>query len=206
MNIGKHAEFLRSYYETWDQTWFNDTIERFCLDPKKKISSLSRGQRAQVALAFCLAPRPELLILDDPTLGLDPVVRYDVLESIISTIQGESHTVFFSSQNLADVERVADRIGIIEAGVLRADCPLATFKDSVRRVRCLFRNGKFPELAIPGLLRVRWLQNEACVTLARFEERRLDELKALGADEVEILDASLEELFIDYTTPMSGRK
>jgi ABC-2 type transport system ATP-binding protein len=206
MNIGKHAEFLRSYYKAWDQTWFNDTIERFGLDPKKKITSLSRGQRAQVALAFCLAPRPELLIMDDPTLGLDPVVRYDVLESIVTMIQKESCTVFFSSHNLADVERVADRIGIIEAGVLRSDCPLTTFKDSVRRVRCLFRNGQRPELALPGLLRVSWLQNEACVTLARFEEHRLDELKALGADEVEILDASLEELFIDYTTPLSGRK
>jgi ABC-2 type transport system ATP-binding protein len=206
MRIDKHAEFLRSYYETWDQAWFNETMERFRLDPKKRISSLSRGQRAQVALAFCLAPRPELLVLDDPTLGLDPVVRYDVLESIIETIQGESRTVFFSSHNLADVERVADRIGIIEAGVLRADCPLATFKERVRRVRCLFRNGRPSELALPGLLRVHWLQNEARVTLAHFEERHLDNLKALGADEVEVLDASLEELFIDYTAPLSGRK
>jgi len=206
MSIGKHAEFLRSYYDMWDEAWFSETMERFRLDPKKRISSLSRGQRAQVALAFCLAPGPELLVLDDPTLGLDPVVRYDVLESIISTIQGESRTVFFSSHNLADVERVADRIGIIEAGVLRADCPLAAFKDSVRRVRCLFRNGRRSELALPGLLRVHWLQNEARLTLAQFEERRLDELKALGADEVEVLDASLEELFIDYTTPLSGRE
>lgn len=206
MSIAGHAEFLRSYYTAWDQTWFLETIERFRLDPKKKISSLSRGQRAQAALAFCLAPRPELLILDDPTLGLDPVVRYDVLESIIETIQGEMHTVFFSSHNLADVERVADRIGIIEAGVLRADCSLSTFKTGVRRVRCLFRNGHRPELALPGLLRVRWLQNEALVTLAQFEKRRLDELRALGADEAEILDASLEELFIDYTTPLSGRE
>jgi ABC-2 type transport system ATP-binding protein len=193
MSISKHAEFLRSYYETWDQTWFSETIERFRLDPKKKISSLSRGQRAQVALALCLAPKPELLVLDDPTIGLDPVVRYDVLESIIATIQGESRSVFFSSHNL-------------EAGVLRTDCPLTTFKDSVRRIRCLFRSGNRPKLEVPGLLRVRWLQNEARMTLAQFEERRLDELKTLGADEVEVIDASLEELFIDYTTPLSGRK
>ena len=133
------------------------------------------------------------------------MVRYDVLESIIETIQGEARTVFFSSHNLADVERIADRIGIIEAGVLRADCPLTTFKDRVRRVRCLFRSGHRPDLALPGLLRVRWLQNEARITLAQFEENRLDDLKALGADEVEVIDASLEELFIDYTSPLSGR-
>jgi ABC-2 type transport system ATP-binding protein len=104
-----------------------------------------------------VAPRPELLVLDDPTLGLDPAVRFDVLESIIETIQGASRTVFFSSHNLADVERVADRIGIIEAGVLRADCPLAMFKERVRRVRCLFRDGHRPDLALPGL-RLRWFR------------------------------------------------
>jgi ABC-2 type transport system ATP-binding protein len=205
MRVGRHAEFLRAYYETWDQAWFDETISRFRLDPRKKISSLSRGQRAQAALAFCLAPRPELLVLDDPTLGLDPVVRHDVLESIIETVHREARTVFFSSHNLADVERVADRIGIIEAGVLRADCGLAAFKERVRRVRCLFRDGKRPDLGLPGVLRVHWLHDEARVTLASFEEKRLDELKALGADEVEVLDASLEELFIDYTAPLSGR-
>jgi len=206
MRVRDHAEFLRAYYETWDQDWFERTIERFRLDPKKRVSALSRGQRAQAALAFCLAPRPELLILDDPTLGLDPVVRHDVLESIIETIEGEARTVFFSSHNLADVERVADRIGIIEAGVLRADCSLGTFKERVRRVRCRFRDGTRPDFGLPGVLRVRWLENEARVTVAPYDEARLDAFKSLGADEVEPLDASLEDLFIDYTAPLSGRK
>ena len=205
MRIGEHAEFLRSFHRTWNAEWFDATLERFGLNAKKKVSHLSRGQRAQAALALCLAPQPEVLILDDPTLGLDPVVRRDVLESVIETIQREGRTVLFSSHILADVERVADRIGILEAGVLRADCSLTTFKERVRRVRCRFAGGR-RAIETPGLLRAHWLDKEAVLTLAQFEERRLEELRALGADEVEVLDASLEDLFIDYTAPLSGRK
>jgi ABC-2 type transport system ATP-binding protein len=205
MRIQEHAEFLRALTPSWDQSWFDETISRFRLNPRKKISNLSKGQRAQVALALCLAPQPELLILDDPTLGLDPVVRRDVLESIVETIQRENRTVFFSSHNLADVERVAERIGVIEGGVLRADCSLNTFKTHVRRVRCVFPNGQRPELRLPGVLRVRWLESEATVTIAPFEECRLEEFKKLGARETEVIDASLEDLFIDYTAPLSGR-
>lgn len=205
MRIGEHAEFLRSFHPTWNAEWFDGTLARFGLDPQRKVGNLSRGQRAQAALALCLAPQPEVLILDDPTLGLDPVVRRDVLESVIDTIQREGRTVLFSSHILADVERVADRIGILEAGVLRADCSLTTFKERVRRVRCRFPGGR-RAVETPGLLRAHWLDKEAVLTLAQFEEGRLEELRALGAEEVEVLDASLEDLFIDYTAPLSGRK
>ena len=206
MRIDEHADFLRNYYPTWDRPWFDATLARFRLDPKRRIRTLSRGERAQVALALCLAPQPELLILDDPAMGLDPVVRRDFLESIVEMIQQEGRTIFFSSHILGDVERVADRIGIIEEGVLRADCGLDTFKENVRRVRCRFREGQRPEISLPGLLRVRWLESEATLTLASFAEARLDQLRQMGAEEVEPLDAGLEELFIDYTAPLSGRE
>jgi ABC-2 type transport system ATP-binding protein len=206
MRIGEHAEFLAAYYPNWNRSWFAEAIDRFRLDPRKRIGTLSRGQRAQVALALCLAPQPELLIMDDPTLGLDAVVRRDFLESIVDLIERENRTILFSSHNLADVERVADRIGIIEAGVLRADCSLETFKQRVRRVRCVFRDGAKPDLRMPGVLRVRWLEGEATVTLAQFEESRIEDLHRLGASEVEMLDAGLEDLFIDYTAPLTGRR
>ena len=206
MRIREHAEFMRAYYPTWDQEWLNGTLDRYGLDPSQRIRTLSRGQRAQVALALCLAPQPELLILDDPTLGLDPVVRLDVLESVIDTIQRENRTILFSSHNLADVERLADRIGILEGGILRADCAVDTFKAKVRRIRGVFPDGQpLDDLAIPGLLRVRRRDEEAIITLAQYEEQRLDQLRALGAEEAEVMGASLEELFVDYTTPLSGR-
>ena len=83
-------------------------------------------------MALAVATDPELLILDDPTLGLDTVVRRDFLESLIQIIQRRGRTILFSSHILGDVERVADRIGILVDGVLRVDCPTDHFKNSVR--------------------------------------------------------------------------
>ena len=98
-----------------------------------------------MALALAVATDPELLILDDPTLGLDTVVRRDFLESLIQIIQRRGRTILFSSHILGDVERVADRIGILVDGVLRVDCPTDHFKESVRKVMLEF-DGEPPEL------------------------------------------------------------
>ena len=87
-----------------------------------------------MSLALAVAAEPELLILDDPTLGLDTVVRRDFLESLIQIIQRRGRTILFSSHILGDVERVADRIGILVDGVLRVDCPTEHFKDSIRKL------------------------------------------------------------------------
>ena len=100
-----------------------------------------------MSLALAVAPDPELLILDDPTLGLDTVVRRDFLESMIQIIQRRGRTILFSSHILGDVERVADRIGILVDGVLRVDCPTEHFKESIRKVVLEFdgrRRRSFP--------------------------------------------------------------
>ena len=102
-----------------------------------------------MALALAVATDPEVLILDDPTLGLDTVVRRDFLESLIQIIQRRGRTILFSSHILGDVERVADRIGILVDGVLRVDCPTDHFKDSLRKVILEF-DGQPPELLLPS--------------------------------------------------------
>ena len=115
--------------------------------PRPKLRRLSNGQRANVALALAIAPDPDLLILDDPTLGLDTVARRDFLMSMIHLVQRQGRTILFSSHILADVERVADRIGILVDGVLRVDCPTEHFKQSVSKLVLEFA-GRPP--AFPG--------------------------------------------------------
>ena len=134
MTIGQAVRFNRAFYDRWNDRLLEQILDHFELSPKRKIRRLSRGQQAQVALALAVATDPEVLILDDPTIGLDTVVRRDFLESLIQIIQRRGRTILFSSHILGDVERVADRIGILDEGVLRVDCPTDHFKESVRKV------------------------------------------------------------------------
>ena len=121
-------------------------LDHFELARTQKFRRLSRGQQAQVSLALAVAPDPELLMLDDPTLGLDTVVRRDFLESLIQIIQRQGRTILFSSHILGDVERVADRIGIMVGGVLRVDCRTETFRESIRKLVLEFA-GTPPDIA-----------------------------------------------------------
>src|SRR5258708_13308349 len=107
------ARFTRPFYPKWNKRLFDQIIEHFQLSRRKKIRKLSNGQRAQLSLALAVAPDPELLILDDPTLGLDTVVRRDFLESMVQIIQRAGRPILFSSHILSDLDRIAHRIAIL---------------------------------------------------------------------------------------------
>jgi ABC-2 type transport system ATP-binding protein len=140
MTIGGIERFQRAFFpKKWDNKFFADMIEYFRLSRKQKIKHLSNGQRAQVSLALALAPNPELLIMDDPTLGLDAAIRRQFLEGMIELIMRQGRTILFSSHILGDVERVADRIAVIDKGVLRANCSLEQFRKAVKKVIVTFR-------------------------------------------------------------------
>jgi len=100
-----------------------------------RVKDLSRGERAGLALGLTLAPDPELLVLDDPALGLDPVARRSLVESMIYLTRRSDRTIFFSTHQLADMERVADYVAVLDQSVLRACCPLDAFRNSVQQVR-----------------------------------------------------------------------
>ncbi len=174
-------------------------LDHFELSPKRRIRRLSRGQQAQVALALAVATDPEVLILDDPTLGLDTVVRRDFLESLIQIIQRRGRTILFSSHILGDVERVADRIGILVDGVLRVDCPTDHFKESVRKVLLEF-DGEPPELPdCPGLVNRRQVGRKLELVVVGFGEPHRQLFDSLHPRDVEVIDFNLEDAFIEYT-------
>ncbi len=103
-----------------------------------RVKGLSRGERAGLCLALTLAPDPELLLLEDPGVGLDPVAHRSLVEPMVYLTLRAERTIFFSSHQLADVERVADYIAILDCSVLRAACPLETFRKSVQQVQLRF--------------------------------------------------------------------
>ena len=152
MTIDQAVAFTRSFYAHWSNRLVDQVLDHFGLSRRARIGRLSKGQRPEVSLVLALAPDPELLILDDPTLGLDTNVRRDFLESMIQLIQRQGRSILLSSHILADVERVADRVGVMVDGVLRADCPTEQFKQSIRKVIVEFQ-GPPPELPqIAGLI------------------------------------------------------
>ena len=108
MSIDELMRYTQAYHQDWDQAFARELLDTFALDTSQKIKNLSRGMRAQVALVAAVAHRPDLLILDEPSSGLDAVVRMDILNAIVRTISEEGRTVIFSSHLLEEVERMSD--------------------------------------------------------------------------------------------------
>jgi len=208
MTIQKIEQFQKAFYpDQWDSQFFAEMIEYFDLSPKKKIKHLSNGQRAQVSLALTLAPNPELLIMDDPTLGLDPAIRRQFLEGMIHLIMTQGRTVLFSSHILADVERVCDRLLVLDKGVLRADCTVDQFRQSVVKTKMAFKDKPPEALDIPGLLAQRHGENELELLLVGTPEETISQwCEAHGATTHEILPMSLEDQFIDFTAPQQTKR
>jgi ABC-2 type transport system ATP-binding protein len=198
MSVRESGEFQSRFYPAWNEKIFRAIIGHFGLRPAAQVKSLSRGERAGLCLALTLAPEPELLILDDPAVGLDPVARRSLIESMIYLTRRSDRTIFFSSHQLPDVERVADYIAVLDHAVLRAACPLETFRNSVRQVRLRFPGTPPPLPKIPGLLQAVRSEGELRVTCVHFNGATETALRGLAPAQMEPVPLSLEEAFISY--------
>ena len=116
LRVGQVIDLHRGLFPTWDPALAGRLIERFDISARAKIKTLSKGQARQVALLCAVAHRPELLLLDEPAGGLDPAARREFLETSIQLLNEEGTTILFSSHHMTDVERLADRIVMIDDG------------------------------------------------------------------------------------------
>jgi ABC-2 type transport system ATP-binding protein len=198
MTVREAGEFQAAFYPRWNEKIFRGVIGHFGLKPDARVQYLSRGMRAGLCLALTLAPDPELLVLDDPALGLDPVARRSLVESMIYLTRRSDRTIFFSSHHLGDVERVADYLAVLDYSVLRACCPLDSFRDSVKEVQLRFA-GPPPKLPpIPGLLQAFRLEQELRVTCVHYNEETERALRALAPLSLEATPLGLEDAFISF--------
>src|SRR5256886_8416011 len=138
MRVDELIRYTRAFYPAWDDAYAEELRRRFALDHATKITNLSKGQRARAGLLIALAHRPELLVLDEPSSGLDPIVRRDILGAVIRTIAGEGRTVLFSSHLLEEVEQVADHVTMISYGRIVLSAPLDAIKASHRSLNEAF--------------------------------------------------------------------
>lgn len=128
MRIRELLRYLQAFHPAWDMRYAHELIDTFDLDPDLKIAELSQGMRAQTGLIAALAHRPELLILDEPSNGLDAVVRLDIIDAIIRTVAEEGRCVIFSSHLLDEMERTCDHVTMIQDGKVTFDCDLDDIK------------------------------------------------------------------------------
>src|SRR5438132_5263976 len=132
MRVDELLRYTRAFFPRWDDAYAEQLRQACALDPKTRVRELSRGQRARAGLLVALAHRPELLVLDEPSAGLDPIVRRDILGAVIRTIAHEGRTVLFSSHLLEEVERVADHVTMIHQGKIVVSAPLDDIRESNR--------------------------------------------------------------------------
>ena len=130
MRVDELMRYTRAFYRAWDDAYAEELRDTFALDPTAQIKNLSKGQKARLGLLMALAYRPELLVLDEPSSGLDPIVRRDILGAVIRTIADEGRTVLFSSHLLGEVEQVADHVTLISRGKIALSAPLDAIKKS----------------------------------------------------------------------------
>ncbi|MBN2022898.1 MAG: ABC transporter ATP-binding protein [Pirellulales bacterium] len=152
MRVGELLRYTRAFYPTWDESYAEALRRTFELDLNAKVRHLSKGQRARTGLLLALAHCPEVLVLDEPSSGLDPIVRRDILAAIIRTISDEGRTVLFSSHLLDEVERVSDHVAMIHDGRIVLCDRTEAIKDSHREATIRFDEPRGEPPSIPGAL------------------------------------------------------
>lgn len=196
MRVGELMRYTQAFFPNWDEAYAEELREAFDLDSNAKVKNLSRGQRARAGLLIALAHRPELLVLDEPSSGLDPVVRRDILGAIIRTIADEGRTVLFSSHLLDEVERVADRVAIIHQGRIMLTAPMDEIKDTHRRVTLRFGQALDRPPSLVGTLSFEGKGSEWTYICSGESSQLRRAAEAIGATVVGDDALTLDEIFV----------
>jgi ABC-2 type transport system ATP-binding protein len=135
LTVSEAIRLHRAFHKGWDQRWADDLLKQFRLAPDRRQGSLSKGESGKLQMLLALSQRPELLILDEPTDGLDPVARRDLLKALLAYVNDTHATVLISSHLVHELERICDWIGVMDHGRLLAELPMREFKNGIKRLR-----------------------------------------------------------------------
>lgn len=189
----------RRLYPTWDTALVESLIARYDLSPKKRFMALSQGNQRLLSFILAIAPRPRVLLLDEPAANLDVVARREILDDILDLIRDCGCTVLFSTHILSDVERVADEIGILAQGHLRVSESLDSLKDSIRQVRFFGFAKGVPAEDIPASFRTTHGRDELTMTMRINAAATPDALAERWSCQQETRALSLEDIFVELS-------
>jgi len=135
LSVDECLRYHAAFYPTWDAKWASELLAAFRLDRTTRFTALSKGEKGKLMMLLALSQRPELLVLDEPTDGLDPVVRRDVVGALLEYVSQHNATVFISSHLVHELERICDWVGVMDNGRLVAELPMHSFKSGIKRLR-----------------------------------------------------------------------
>ncbi|HYZ86390.1 MAG TPA: ABC transporter ATP-binding protein [Bryobacteraceae bacterium] len=197
MTVQQLIRFTRSFYSDWQPATEARLLRQYALPLNRKVKALSKGMRTKLALLLALARKPTLLILDEPTEGLDPVSIEELLQSL-SGSTAEGTTVFFSSHQLSEVERIADEILILDHGNLAMSFSMDQLRENYRWVSAGFdKQPPSSEFQIPGVEHSRTNGRQVIALVKGDADRVARHAKQLGAVSIDIAPATLREVFLD---------
>jgi ABC-2 type transport system ATP-binding protein len=192
MRVHEFVRYMQPFYPKWDEAYAEQLRQQFGLDQAARLRTLSKGQRAKLGLLAAQAHRPDLLLLDEPSSGLDPIVRNDILAAVIRTVSEEGRTVFFSSHLLEEIERVSDHIAMLHQGKLVLCGPLDAVKARHRRITLRFETQQPKPPEVPGAWTVAGTGREWTLVC---DPARVAHLAASIVDDD---TASLNEIFVAH--------
>ncbi len=205
MTVNEVICFARPFYEKWDNDYCDEMLDLFALSRLKKVKQLSKGMLVKLGLILAVAHRPELLVLDEPTTGLDPIVHEDFLNGVMRSICDERCTVLFSSHDLGDVRRLADSLCILRDGRILVQRQIDELLASAKRVRVVLSDGSLPRWTPERTLWQHLDRREWLLTVDDCDDRTTERIKAENrVESVEVFELSLNELFRDYIVGQGG--
>ena len=197
MTVEELIRFTRSFYSEWRHEVAQRLLTAYQLPPKRKVRALSKGMRTKLALLLALSRKPELLILDEPSEGLDPVAIEELLQTLVGAAS-EGTTIFFSSHQITEVERIADRVCILDHGTVVEDFSLDELQRDYRRVTLGFAsNPPVDEFRMPGVRRVRRAERQLSVLVSGNAEAVAARGRSINAVSVDFVPISLREVFLE---------
>jgi len=191
------VRFNKGYFPNWSDQLVSRYADLFEIPMDTRFGKLSLGNKTKVCHLLALCQGADLLILDEPTAGLDPVITDALLRVLVEDHVSEGKTVFFSSHQLAEVERIADWVGIIEKGKILLETPLEDIRQNYRLVRAAADSA--PNVSSPNLVAVQNSQNFWSYLVSRDAEEFAEQLRARGMTVIEITPVSLGEVFLGLT-------
>ncbi len=207
MTLSYLERYLAPLYPSWDPALANDLRERFGLDPHRRVGALSRGERMKASLLCALAPRPKLLLMDEPFTGMDAVVKDDLVRGLLASAGNEGWTVVIASHDIAELELLADWVGLIEGGRMQLSEPMEQLRERFKRVTVVADESQLAERRPDD----RWLAAERAGRRLSFivpdaseaYEATVLPARFPGATRIDVQDVPLRDIFVALTRARS---